>query len=155
MLNRSPVFILAFLLLLVVSSSARAQDSSAEDEVKKVAGTLFRAINEGNIDMVIGTYHRDSVYLSKNHPAARGIEEIKKAYQDTFGRVKFKVEHVFQQVFTDSSIAVIESSANGTITLQETQKTVPVDVKELFVFRKINNQWKIDRYMFNDNTQAR
>ena len=154
MLNRSPVF-LATLLLLAFSFGARAEDASAEDEVKKVASTLFRAINEGNMEMVIGTYHRDSVYLSKNHPAARGIEEIKKAYQDTFGRVKFKVDHVVQQVFADTSIAILESNARGTITIQETMKTVPVDVKELFVFRKIENRWKIDRYMFNDNAQGR
>lgn len=31
---------------------------------------------------------------------------------------------------------------------------IPADDKELFVLRKINNKWKIDRYMFNDSENS-
>ncbi len=154
MFNRLPLFLSIF-LLCVLSFSARAEGSSTEDEVKKAASTFFRAINDSNIKMVLDAYHRDSAYLSKNHPAAHGIDEIKKAYQELFGRVRLNVDHVVQHVFVDTSIAIIESNARGTVTILETMKTAPVDVKQLFVFRKVENQWKIDRYMFNDNSEDR
>lgn len=46
-------------------------------------------------------------------------------------------------------MAIVESKANGTLTLLETNTLLPANDNELFVLRKIEGAWKIDRYMFN------
>jgi uncharacterized protein (TIGR02246 family) len=150
--NRLNTAVLSILLLSASQTSALAEGPRASSAVKRTAGAFFRALNESNIDTILELYHPDGVYLPKNAPAMRGVGEIKKAYQALFGRVKFNVDHVYQDVSVHGNIAIVESRANGTVTIRETKQTAPVDVKELFVFRKVDNKWKIDRYMFNDNT---
>lgn len=131
--------------------SALAEDSRANNEAKKVVELYFKALNEGDIETILRLYHRDSVFLPKNAPAVRGIDDIAKAYRALFAAATLNTTHVYHHVSVHGDVAIVESQANGTLTILDTKTAVPANDKELFVLRKIKNQWKIDRYMFNDS----
>ena len=143
--------ILGIMLLSVPQLSAYARDSKENVEVKKVVESYFKALNEGNVETILGLFYKDSVFLPKNAPAVRGIDEITKAYRSLFENIKLNTEHVYHHVSVHGDVAIVESQANGTLTILEGKKVVPANDKELFVLRKIDNKWKIDRYMFNDS----
>ncbi|MFY9270121.1 MAG: nuclear transport factor 2 family protein [Candidatus Manganitrophaceae bacterium] len=146
--------VLNIFLLSASYLSAATEDAKVSIEAKKVVEDYFKALNEGKLDIIVGLYHKDSVFLPKNAPAVRGIDEITKAYRTLFEKIKLNTEHVYHHVSVHGDIAIVESQANGTLTLLEGKKLVPANDKELFVLRKINNKWKIDRYMFNDSENS-
>lgn len=146
--------VLNIFLLSASYLSAATEDAKVSIEAKKVVEDYFQALNEGKLDIIVGLYHKDSVFLPKNAPAVRGIDEITKAYRTLFEKIKLNTEHVYHHVSVHGDIAIVESQANGTLTLLEGKKVVPANDKELFVLRKINNKWKIDRYMFNDSENS-
>ncbi len=122
-----------------------------EQEAKKVVVTYFKALNESNAEKILTLYHQDSVFLLNNAPAVRGIDEIRKTYRNLFGKIKLDTTHVYHHVSVHGDIAIVESKADGTLTLLESNTILPANNNELFVLRKIKGAWKIDRYMFNDS----
>ena len=142
---------LGLMLGLLPLFSALAEDSRANNEAKKVVELYFKALNEGDIETILRLYHRDSVFLPKNGPAVRGIDDITKAYRALFATAALNTTHVYHHVSAHGDVAIVESQASGTLTVLESKKVFPANDKELFVLRKINNTWKIDRYMFNDS----
>ena len=142
---------LSVFLLSAPSLSVASEDTKGSIEAKKVVEDYFKALNDSRLEIIVGLYHKDSVFLPKNAPAARGINDITKAYRTLFEKAKLNTEHVYHHVAVSGNIAIVESQGNGTLTLLESKKVVPSNNKELFVLRKIDNKWKIDRYMFNDS----
>jgi len=141
--------ILVFSLFLTPFYNAFAENPNDDQEAKKVVETYFEALNESNAEKIIELYHKDSVFLPKNAPAVRGINEIKKTYRNLFGQIKLNTKHVYHHVSVHGDVAIVESKADGTLTLLETNTKLPANDNELFVLRKIGGKWKIDRYMFN------
>lgn len=138
---------------LFVAPQARAASDSAADSIqaKRVVEEYFAALNASRLEAVVSLYHGDSVFLPKNAPAARGIAEIAQAYRTLFDAAKLDTDHVYRHVAVYGEVAIVESQGHGTLTLLASKKTVPSNNKELFVLRKIDGKWKIDRYMFNDS----
>jgi uncharacterized protein (TIGR02246 family) len=120
-------------------------------EAKKVVEAYFQALNNSQLEIIVGLYHKDSVFLPKNAPAARGLDAITKAYRTLFTRAKLNTQHVYHQVAVYGDVAIIECQGHGTLTLLDSNTAIASNNKELFVLRKIGKQWKIDRYMFNDS----
>lgn len=143
--------VLNIFLLSTAEVNASNVGSTENSEAKKVVEEYFRALNESKLEKIVALYHQDSVFLPKNAPAVRGIDEITKAYRSLFENAKLNTEHVYHHVSLYGNVAIVESQGSGTLTLLESKKTVPSNNKELFVLRKINGKWKIDRYMFNDS----
>lgn len=131
--------------------SASTENLKENLEAQKVVEDYFKALNESQLAIIVGLYHKDSVFLPNNASAVRGIDEITKAYRTLFEKVRLNTDYVYYHVSVHGDIAIVESQANGTLTILESKKAVPANDKELFVLRKINNKWKIDRYMFNDS----
>ena len=143
--------VLSIFLLSASQLRAATEDSKESIEAKKVVEDYFKALNESNLGTIVGLYHKDSVFLPKNAPAVRGIDEITKSYRTLFEKIKLNTTHTYHHVSIHGDVAIVESQASGTLTILDGKKVVPANDKELFVLRKINNKWKIDRYMFNDS----
>lgn len=143
--------ILGLFLFSPPALNAATGDTKEATAAKKVVEEYFKALNGGQLEVIVGLYHPDSVFLPKNAPAVRGISEITKAYRILFEKARLDTEHVYHHVSVYGNIAIVESQGSGTLTLLENKKIVPSNNKELFVLRKIGKKWKIDWYMFNDS----
>ena len=141
--------ILVFPLFLTSPSMVSAENSKDEQEAKKVVEIYFKALNESNAEKIIELYHKDSVFLPKNAPAVRGINEIQKTYRNLFGQIKLNTKHIYHHVSVHGDVAILESQADGTLTILKTDTKISANDNELFVLRKMGGKWRIDRYMFN------
>jgi ketosteroid isomerase-like protein len=59
--------------------------------------------------------------------------------------IKFFIE----EIQVEGNMAFAVTSSKGTTLIKATGDTIPEANRELFVFDKVNGEWKIARYMFN------
>jgi len=145
----STILFTATLLLPLAQVNALAEVSTESEKAKQVVVDYFSALNKSDVKKIISLYHKESVFLPNNAPASRGIEEIEKTYQAVLDTIKLNTTHIYHHVLVSGDIAVVESKANGNLTVLKTNKILPANDNELFVLKKVNGVWKIDRYMSN------
>lgn len=149
-LSRLTVLTATTLFLLVSTQLRAATEYSKEStQARKVVEDYFEALNNSALEIIVSLYHKDSAFLPDNAPAVRGIDDIRKAYRNLFLKIKLNTTHVYDHVAVYGGVAIVESHAQGSLTLLDSNKTIPSTNKELFFLRKVENQWKIYRYMFN------
>lgn len=150
-MTKLTIFAVAILFTLSAQVSVFAGVSSESEKAKQVVVNYFSALNEGNVEKIVSLYHANSVFLPNNAPASRGLEDIKKTYKSVLNTINLNTMHVYHHVSVSGATAVVESKANGSLTILETGEKLPANDNELFILKKIKGEWKIDRYMFNSS----
>lgn len=80
-------------------------------------------------------------------PSGIGSEGILKSYEYVFSQIQLSIEFFIEEIQVEMAFAV--TSSIGTTLIHPTGDTIPETSRELFVFEKVNIEWKIARYMFN------
>ena len=123
-----------------------------QEEKEKITSVLHQyKTSLNNADAVLATslYHKDAVFLPQAAPAAIGPESILKTNEFIFSQIKLNLEFYIEEIVVDGDLAFVSSHSDGTATITANGDTVPEQNRELFVFEKIDSEWKILRYMFN------
>ena len=150
-MNTTILSVITALLLSLIQVDAFADVSLEGKKAKQVVVDYFSALNKSDLKTIVSLFHTDSVFLANNAPASRGIFEIEKKFKAVFNKIKLNTTHKYHHVSVSGNIAIVESKANGNLTVLKTRETLPANDNELFVLKKINGNWKIDRYMFNSS----
>jgi ketosteroid isomerase-like protein len=87
--------------------------------------------------------------MPSNAPTAIGQEQVKNAYDFVFSNIQLKIEFFIDEIEAHGDFAFARTTSKGTTLIHATGQTIPEENRELFVLRKENGSWKIDRYMFN------
>lgn len=82
-------------------------------------------------------------------PSAIGQENILKSYEFIFTQIQLNIEFYIDEIAVEGDFAFAVTSSKGTTLIHATGDTIPEANRELFVFEKVNGDWKIARYMFN------
>lgn len=82
-------------------------------------------------------------------PSAIGSENILKSYEFIFSQIQLNIEFYIDEILVEGEFAFATTSSKGTTLIHASGETIPEENRELFVFEKVNNDWKIARYMFN------
>ena len=82
-------------------------------------------------------------------PSAIGTDNIQKSYEFIFSQIQLNVEFYIDEIVVEGDMAFAVTSSKGTTLIHASGDTVPEANRELFVFEKLNEEWKIARYMFN------
>jgi uncharacterized protein (TIGR02246 family) len=122
-------------------------------EEKAIAAVLARyqdALNQSDTDAAIKLYADDGVFMPQNSPSSVGAEAVRKAYDTVFDAitlsVKFDIAEI-RQLAADWAFARTNSA--GRVKVHATGESAAEGNQELFVFQKINGEWKIARYCFS------
>ncbi len=107
------------------------------------------ALNTSDVDAVIELYAADGVFMPSSAPTAVGIESVRAAYEHVFTTIKLNIAFTVEEIVADGSIAFARTGSKGTVTVLADGTTAPEENRELFVFQKEDDVWKIARYMFN------
>ena len=59
------------------------------------------------------------------------------------------IEFSIEEIQVEGTMAFAITSSNGTVKIHATGIEAPEANRELFVFEKVDGEWKIARYMFN------
>lgn len=143
--------VIGILLLSLIQINVFADVFTEREKANQVVVDYFAALNKGNLNKIISLYGGNSVFLQNDAPASRGIKEIKKTYQDILNTIKLNITHKSLYVSVSGNMAVVESQSNGNVTVLKSNVKLHSSFNEIFVLKKIDGKWKINRYMFNSS----
>ncbi|VAW74653.1 hypothetical protein MNBD_GAMMA12-3530 [hydrothermal vent metagenome] len=142
------------ILLLLAFGEASAVDAAkniqCKAEVQHLIGSYQKALNSSNTGKVVSLYTKNGVFMPSNKPTSIGVNQVKTAYQYVFKTLNLNVKFHIDEIECYGRIAFVRTRSDGNIKLIEKNITIKNNSRELFILKRIVDQWKIYRYMFNE-----
>jgi uncharacterized protein (TIGR02246 family) len=127
-----------------------------EQAVAAVLAKYEDALNQSDIDAVMKLYAFDGVFMPQNSPSSVGADAVRKAYDTVFKAIKLTVKfNVAEVVEMAPNWVFVRTNSAGTVKVYATGGGGPEANQELFVFQKIDGEWKIARYCFSTTNPPR
>ena len=123
-----------------------------KEEKQKIEALLSKykqSLNTSDAHLAQSLYTKDGIFMPTEAPSAVGSENILKSYEFIFSQIQLNIEFYIDEIEVENDFAFAVTSSKGTTLIHATGVTVPEANRELFVFEKVNDEWKIARYMFN------
>tara|TARA_B100001245_G_C22848717_1_gene407977 strand:- start:550 stop:1044 length:495 start_codon:yes stop_codon:yes gene_type:complete len=153
---------LSLLLVLLISTSIEAHSTShfqnknikimqKQDKtaIEALLQSYKKSLNTSDAQLATSLYTSDGVFMPSEAPSAIGTDNIQKSYEFIFSQIQLNVEFYIDEIVVEGDMAFAVTSSKGTTLIHASGDTVPEANRELFVFEKLNEEWKIARYMFN------
>jgi uncharacterized protein (TIGR02246 family) len=120
---------------------------------KAVAAVLAKyqdALNQSDTDAVMKLYAPDGVFMPQHSPSSVGNDAVRIAYDAVFRTIKLTVKfNVAEVVEMAPNWVFARTNSAGTVKVHATGVGGPEANQELFLFQKIDGDWKIARYCFS------
>ncbi len=137
---------------VLVFATVQAQNKSIMQEKESIKKTLLLyrdALNSSNTEAVLQLYAADGVFMPAAGPTAIGSKQLKEAYDFVFSNIQLNIEFYIEEIEVVGAHAFARTSSKGTTLVHATNASMPEENRELFVLKKNQGNWEIDRYMFN------
>lgn len=128
------------------------KDVMVKLEKEKIENLLMKykkSLNSSNAELAQSLYTKDGIFMPSGAPSAIGSESILKSYEFIFSQIQLNIEFFIEEILVEGDFAFATTSSKGTTLIHANGETIPEENRELFVFEKLDNEWKIARYMFN------
>jgi len=100
-------------------------------------------------------YAPDGVFMPQNSPSSVGAAEVRRAYEAVFKAIKLTVQfNVAEIVEVAPNWVFARTNSAGTAKVLATGVGGPEANQELFLFQKVDGEWKIARYCFSTTNPA-
>jgi len=157
------ILLTAFIAATLVSCNQNKTESNStiqtenleimqKEEKKKIEellSTYQKSLNTSDATLAQSLYTKDGVFMPTEAPSGIGSEAILKSYKYVFSQIQLNIEFFIEEIQIEGNMAFAVTSSKGTTLIHANGKTIPEANRELFVFEKVNGEWKIARYMFN------
>ena len=120
-----------------------------ENAVASILKDYETALNSSNTEAALKLYAPDGVFMPQHSAASVGTESVRKAYKAVFAAITLTVEFriaEIRQIAADWVLA--RTNSTGTTKNNATGIVGPEANQELFLFQKVDGDWKIARYCF-------
>ena len=128
------------------------QEVMIKEEKQKIETLLDeykKSLNTSDAKLAQGLYTKDGVFMPTEAPSGIGSEGILKSYEFVFSQIQLNIEFFIEEIEVEGDMAFAVTSSKGTVKILANGAEAPEANRELFVFEKVNGEWKIARYMFN------
>lgn len=142
------IIILA-LAILPFTSMSQSKKETMKEAIKKTLFSYRDALNESSTSQALALYTENGVFMPSGAPTAIGQEQVKGAYDFVFSQIQLNIEFYIDEIEVIDDYAFARTTSKGTTLIHATGESVPEENRELFVLKKENGDWKIDRYIFN------
>ena len=129
--------------------NTETMEKLAKLEIENLLMVYKETLNTSNAEKATSLYTKDGVFMPSGAPTAIGTENIKGAYNFVFSQIQLNIEFYIEEITIENTMAYAVTSSKGSTLIHANGETIPEENRELFVFEKENNTWKIARYMFN------
>lgn len=126
-----------------------------KQQIEQLLSEYKKSLNTSDAKLSASLYTKDGIFMPTEAPSAVGTNNILKSYEYIFSQIQLNIEFFIEEIVVEGNLAFATTSSKGTTLIHSTGKTVPEENRELFVFEKIENMWKIARYMFNKTTSQK
>ena len=129
--------------------NTETMEKLAKQEIESLLMTYKETLNTSNAEKATSLYTKDGIFMPSGAPSAIGKENIKGAYDFVFSQIRLNIEFYIEEITIENTMAYAVTSSKGSTLIHANGETIPEENRELFVFEKENDTWKIARYMFN------
>ena len=127
-----------------------------EQAVAVVLAKYEDALNRSDTKAVMDLYASDGVFMAQHFPSSVGADAVRKAYDGVFKAVRLTVKFNLAEVVEISpNWAFARTNSAGKVKVHATGQSNPESNQELFVFQKVDGDWKIARYCFSTTNPPR
>lgn len=150
---RPSLRLLTLTLALAVScTAAHAQDAAdARAEIRALIEQTEAANNAGDVEGWVALFAEDAVYLGAGAPAVTTREGLVDVAKAGF-RNRAAIDIVPVEIEVAGDWAFARSEVGGTVEVHDTGEVVPVDVKQIAIYRRgADGTWRIARLISNGN----
>lgn len=133
-------------------SKTKTLEPTAETDKAAIEKLIFayqNALNASDANKVASLYTNNGVLIANAAPTAEGAAQVKGTYQYVFDNYTYALKFSIIEVVVNGNTAFARSTSKGSFLIKVSNQTVPDENRELFVFEKVNGEWKIARYMYN------
>ena len=123
-----------------------------KEEKQKIEALLDeykKSLNTSDAKLAQSLYTKDGVFMPTEAPSGIGSEGILKSYEFVFSQIQLNIEFFIEEIDVEGNMAFAVTSSKGTVKIHANGVEAPEANRELFVFEKVDGEWKIARYMFN------
>ena len=131
------------------SLNSEIMDKQDKQEIEILLNQYKKSLNTSDATLATSLYTKDGIFMPTEAPSAVGREQIKASYEFVFSQIQLTIEFFIEEIVIEGDMAFATTSSKGTTLIHANGQTVPEENRELFVFEKIDGNWKIARYMFN------
>ena len=120
-----------------------------KEKIENLLGVYERSLNTSDASLAQSLYAKDGIFMPSEAPSGIGPEAILNSYGYVFSQIKLNIKFFIEEIQVEGNMAFAVTSSKGTTLIHATGDTIPEENRELFVFEKVDGDWKIARYMFN------
>lgn len=124
-------------------------EKQEKQNIEALLSEYQKSLNTSDAILAHSLYTKDGIFMPTEAPSGIGWEGILKSYEYVFSQIQLNIEFFIEEIEVEGNMAFAVTSSKGTTLIRATGDTVPEANRELFVFEKVNGEWKIARYMFN------
>lgn len=127
-----------------------------KEEKNKIEALLIeykKSLNISDAGLAKSLYTKNGIFMPSGAPSAIGSEAILKSYEFIFSQIQLNIEFFIEEIEVEGNLAFAVTSSKRTVKILANGVEAPEANRELFVFEKVNEEWKIARYMFNKTEQ--
>ena len=131
------------------SQKSEVMEKVTKENIEKLLVTYKTSLNTSDAALAQSLYTNDGIFMPSGAPSAIGSDNILKSYEYIFSQIQLTIEFYIEEIVVEGDLAFATTSSKGTTLINATGDTVPEANRELFVLEKVDEEWKIARYMFN------
>lgn len=137
---------------VLTNNSTENSNFMEKQEKQKIEALLSeyeKSLNTSDAKLAQSLYTKDGIFMPTEAPSGIGWEGILKSYEYVFSQIQLNIKFFIEEIQVEGNMAFAVTSSKGTTRIHATGDTIPEANRELFVFEKIDDEWRIARYMFN------
>lgn len=120
-----------------------------ERQIRDLLANYEARLNASDAVAIAGLYAAQGIFMPQGFPSATGRESVLASYRGIFGSITLSIAFAVDEIMISDGIATALTRSSGTVRVNATGATAPESNRELFVFSREADAWKIARYMFN------
>lgn len=120
-----------------------------KQKIEALLGEYEKSLNTSDAKLAQSLYTKDGIFMPTEAPSGVGAEGVLRSYEYVFSQIQLNIVFSIEEIVVEGNMAFAVTSSKGTTLIRATGDTVPEANRELFVFEKVDGEWKIARYMFN------
>jgi uncharacterized protein (TIGR02246 family) len=132
-----------------VQTDSAADEAAIRDLIQQTAAFNNQADSLGWVSL----FDDEAVYMAPDMPAVTTEAGLRSAASSGFGDYQADVSIEPREIVILGDWAFARSTVTGTVTARADGEVIPVDVKQLVLYRRqADGSWKIARLMINSNS---
>jgi uncharacterized protein (TIGR02246 family) len=133
----------------VNNTKTEIMEKQEKQKIEELLNTYKKSLNTSDAKLAQSLYTKDGIFMPTQAPSGIGSEGILKSYEFVFSQIQLNIEFFIEEIEIEENMAFAVTSSKGSVKILANGVEAPEANRELFVFEKVDEEWKIARYMFN------